>query len=177
MRLITLADLRHYVHECLGRKDNSCDGTFRYTKLFCARHRLDMDAVLRMLKALDIECDCEIALPSFCDKYDNYSANMSAKICDIGSQFNLILAPDIVSVSYKYTDNYDKWMSTLPNMAESGALENDSTVNSGRTTYVAESGMYKSDDITAMDLMRMAESSGAFDFWKEAEKIFISLSI
>ena len=49
---------------------------FQDTKFFCAHHQLDTDAVIRLLKALNVQCDCEITLPLFTDKYDKYSANM-----------------------------------------------------------------------------------------------------
>jgi len=104
VRLITLEDLRFYLFNLFMQMPMQCEGNFKDTKLFCAHHQLDTDAVIRLLKTLDVQCDCEITLPSFCDKYDNYTVNMGDNNVVIEGSSNLTCLSNIASIEYTKGD-------------------------------------------------------------------------
>jgi len=104
MRIITLQDLRFCLCNILMQMPMQCEGNFKDTKLFCAHHGLDTDAVIRLLTAMDIQCDCEIMLPSFCDKYDKYDVIMGDNNDVIDGSFNLTCLLNIASIEYKEGD-------------------------------------------------------------------------
>jgi hypothetical protein len=107
MRIITLDDLREYLHNCLDKKGVACECNFKYTKLFCAHHKLDTEAVIDILKAMEVDCDCEVTLPSFVDKYDVYWCYMSDHSLVIDECFNLCMSKnELNSIENRFDDKY-----------------------------------------------------------------------